>query len=64
MTTHHPAKIDYTCAGCGAQAVTVPVGEWRGVSLVTVPHGPGCPVAARVLEMRNRSYLRDLAVAL
>lgn len=57
-------QISYTCAGCGAQAVSSPgPGGVPGVkgSRVLVPHLRGCPVAARVAEMRTRALVERRA---
>jgi hypothetical protein len=41
-------RIDYTCAECGAAATTVD-------SRVMVPHGPKCPVGARLAELAAKA---------
>ena len=54
-------KIDYTCASCGAKAVSVPEpGAKYGApnSRVWVPHAPGCPVQAQVIDARARALAR------
>ena len=47
-------KLDYTCAGCKAEAVILPASLGRS-GQVWVPHALGCPVAIRVAEARSRA---------
>jgi hypothetical protein len=48
-------KLDHTCTGCGAEAIIVPA-AWPGKGqVVTVPHGPGCPVERRVAALRVKA---------
>lgn len=45
-------NLDHVCPGCGAEAVRVPAEPPETGQLVMVPHGPACPVAVQVAEMR------------
>ena len=51
---YQATHLDYVCAGCGAQAESVPSPDRKWGTTVVVPHGPGCPVAAQVAAARTR----------
>lgn len=50
------SMVDYTCAGCGAEAeVTSADGRMYGTRVVMVPHRPACPIGARVAGLRAKA---------
>lgn len=57
MSSKYEARynLHHICPGCDAEAVRAPALAPETGQIVTVPHGPDCPVAAQAAQLRARA---------